>query len=159
MKKFILSFILTATINANASLFNFFDYGQFFQAIYAIADVLNENLEKVRLKQQQVVDIRDEWNMACEVTQTLNPSLLALNRLLASYKINQNFCAPITTVIKLQTEILEHCNEYYSKPVPENAAYLLSKYALSLFQSKMILTKCFPLVGEIPLPPLPNKKP
>ena len=156
MKKIFMSFILAATVNANADLFNFFDYNQFFQAAYTFADGLHINLEKARLKQQQVVDIREQWDTACEVTLTLNPSILAFNKLMTTYKINQNFCAPVTTVIKLQSEILANCHNYYSKPVPENADYLLSKYAISLMQSKMILKKCFPWVGEIPLPPLPK---
>lgn len=156
MKKTIMSFVLAIAVNLNADILNFFDYNEFFQAAYTFANGLNLNLEKARLKQQEIVDVREQWDTACDVTQTLNPSILAFNKLLTTYKVNQNFCAPITTVIKLQSEILAHCHEYYSKPVPENYNYLLSKYSLSLLQSKMILKKCFPLVGEIPLPPLPR---
>lgn len=156
MKKIIVVLVLTLATSANAGFFNFFDYSYFFKAAIAFADGLNENLEKLRLKQHEIIDIQEQWDMACDVTQTLNPSLLALNELLSSYQVNQNFCAPITTVIKLQSDILAHCHEYYSKPVPENAKFIVGKFALSILQSKMILTKCFPIIAKIKFPVLPQ---
>ena len=156
MKKIIFAVILTAAFTARAGLFDFFDYSKFIEAAVTLADGLNENLEKVRVKQQEVLDVKQQWDQACDVTKTLNPSILAFNKLLSTYNVNKNFCAPITTVIKLQSDILANCNEYYSKPVPDNAEYLLGKFTITLLQSKLILTRCFPLVGQIKLPGLPG---
>ena len=156
MKNIIFTLVFASALTARAGLFDFFDYTKFFEAAIAIADGMNENLEKVRLKQQQVLDIKEQWDMACDTTKTLNPSILAFNKLLSSYNVNKNFCAPITTVIKLQSDILARCNEYYSQPVPDNAEYLIGKFTISLLQSKMILTRCFPLIGQIKLPGLPG---
>lgn len=156
MKKLIAILVLTSAVTAHAGFFDFFDYSKFFEAAITFADGLNENLEKVRIKQQETLDIKEQWDQACEVTKTLNPSILAFNKLLSSYHVNQNFCAPITTVIKLQSDILANCNEYYSKPVPDNAEYLVGKFTISLLQSKMILTKCYPIIAQIKLPGLPG---
>lgn len=156
MKKLVIVLVLISAVTARAGLFDFFDYSKFFEAAITFADGLNENLEKVRIKQQELVDIKEQWDMACDVTKTLNPSLLALNKILATYNVNKNFCAPITTALKLQTDIIANCNEYYSKPVPDNAEYLVGKFTISLLQAKLILTRCYPIVGEIKLPGLPG---
>ncbi len=108
------------------------------------------------MKQQQVLDIREQWDQACDITLTLNPSILAFNKLLSQHKINSKVCAPVTTVIKLQSDILAHCKDYYSKPVPDNAEYLLGKFTIAIFQSKMILTKCYPALANVKLPGLPG---
>ena len=155
MKKLVLTLLLTSTVTARAGFFDFFDYSKFFEAAITFADGLNENLEKVRIKQQETLDIREQWDQACDVTKTLNPSILAFNKLLSTYHVNSEFCAPITTVIKLQSDILANCNEYYSKPVPDNAEYLLGKFTITLLQSKLILTRCYPIIGQIKLPGLP----
>lgn len=156
MKKLIIAIMLVGSVSVQANLLNFFDFTKFFEAAITFADGLNENLEKVRLKQQETLDIKEQWDMACDVTKTLNPSILAFNKLLSTYKVNQNFCAPITTVIKLQSDILARCNEYYSQPVPDNAEYLVGKFTISIFQSKLILTKCYPILGQIRIPGLPG---
>lgn len=156
MKKLIMATVLITSVTAQAGFFDFFDFTKFFEAAVTFADGLNENLEKVRIKQQETLDIREQWDMACDTTKTLNPSILAFNKLLSSYHVNSEFCAPITTVIKLQSDILANCNEYYSKPVPDNAEYLIGKFTISLLQSKMILTKCYPIIGQIKLPALPG---
>lgn len=156
MKKLVMSLVLLSAFTARAGFLDFFDYTKFLEAAITLADGLNENLEKVRLKQQQTLDIKEQWDMACDVTKTLNPSILAFNKLLSSYNVNKNFCAPITTVIKLQSDILARCNEYYSQPVPDNAEYILGKFTITLLQSKLILTRCYPLIGQIKLPGLPG---
>ena len=156
MKKIIISLVLVSGITAKAGLMDFFDFSKFFEGAITIAEGINENLEKVRLKQQETLDIRDQWDQACEVTKTLNPSLLALNSLLSSYHVNSEFCAPITTAIKLQSDILARCNEYYSTPVPENAEYLVGKFTISIFQAKLILTKCYPIIARLKIPGLPG---
>ncbi|MGZ3724408.1 MAG: hypothetical protein ACXWQQ_01325 [Pseudobdellovibrio sp.] len=156
MKKIIISLILVTSVVSHAGIFDFFDFTKFFEAALTAGEGLAENLEKVRLKQQQVLDIREQWDQACEVTQTLNPSILAFNKLLTDYKINQELCAPVTTVIKLQSDILAHCEDFYSKPVPDNAEFLLGKFTISLLQSKMILTKCYPALANIKLPGFPG---
>lgn len=156
MKKLVLLLVLSTSITAQAGIFDFFDFSKFFEAAITLGEGINENLEKVRLKQQQVMDIREQWDQACAVTETLHPSMLALNKLLAEHQVNQNFCAPITTVIKLQADILSHCKDYYSKPVPENAEYLVGKFTISLMQSKLILTRCYPLLGKVTLPGFPG---
>ena len=156
MKKMVMLLVLSTTVTVHAGLFDFFDFSKFFEAGITLAEGINENLEKVRLKQQQVLDIREQWDQACSVTETLHPSMLAFNKLLSENQVNQNFCAPITTTIKLQADILAHCKDYYSKPVPENAEYLIGKFTISLMQSKLILTRCFPIVGKIKLPGFPG---
>lgn len=156
MKKIILTLILVSTFTARADLFNFFDFTKFFEAAITFADGLNENLEKLRLKQQESLNIKEQWDVACNVTKTLNPSIIEFNHLLSTYKVNQNFCTPITTVIKLQSDILAQCNEYYSEPVPDNAEYLIGKFTISIFQAKLILTKCYPILSQIKIPGLPG---
>ncbi len=156
MKKIILAAILATSFTAKAGLFDFFDFTKFFEASLTIAEGINENLEKVRIYQHEHLDIQQQWDLACDITKTLNPSILAFNKLLSTHKVNQKVCAPVTTVIKLQTDIIARCNEYYSKPVPENAEHLLGKFTISIFQSKLILTKCYPALAKIRLPGLPG---
>ncbi|MEK6627694.1 MAG: hypothetical protein AABY53_03640 [Bdellovibrionota bacterium] len=156
MKKMIVALVMTLTVTANAGFFDFFDYSHFLKAAMVFSEGLNVNLEKLRLKQQQIMDIKEQLDIACDVTETMNPSLLALNELLTAYQVNENFCAPVTKVIKLQSDILTRCHEYYSKPVPENAKYIVGKFVFSIFQSKLILTKCFPIIGQIKFPVLPE---
>ena len=156
MKKAIVAIVMSFGITAQAGIFDFFDFTKFFEGAIVIAEGINENLEKLRLKQQETLNIREQWDQACEVTTALNPTILEFNKLLAKHKVNQELCAPVTTVIKLQTDILARCSDYYNKPVPENAEYLLGKFALSVFQSKMILTKCYPELAKVKIPGLPG---
>lgn len=156
MKKLILAITLCFGLTAQASLLNFFDFTKFFEAALVIGEGIAQNLEKVRLESQKNLDIREQWDQACEVTQTLNPSLLALNKLLAKHKVNSELCAPITTAIKLQTDIIARCQDYYSKPVPDNAEHLLSKFTLSLIQTRMLMNKCYPALAKIKIPGLPG---
>ena len=60
MKKLILALVLTSTVTARAGFFDFFDFSKFFEAAITFADGLNENLEKVRIKQQETLDIREQ---------------------------------------------------------------------------------------------------
>lgn len=156
MKKVILCLILSTAVTTHAGLFDFFDFSKFFEAAITLAEGINENLEKVRLKQHEVMDIREQWDQTCQVTETLNPSLIAFRKLLSENEVNQTFCAPITNVLKLQSDILAKCKDYYSQPVPENAEYLVGKFTITILQSKLILTRCFPIVGKIKLPGLPG---
>lgn len=160
MKKIIMTLVLTTGLTANAGLadiINWFDLTPFVESTIKAVEGIAINLEKVRLEQQKVLNIREQWDQACEVTATLNPSILAFNKLLADKKVNQELCAPVTTVIKLQSDILMRCHDYYSKPVPENAEFLLRKFMISVFQSKMILTKCYPELAKVKLP-IPGSK-
>lgn len=156
MKKLIISLVLISGLTAKAGLLDFFDFSKFFEGALTIAEGINENLEKVRLEQQKTLDIREQWDQACAVTQTLNPSLRALNTLLADYHVNSEFCAPITTAIRLQADLIDRCQDYYSKPVPENAEYLIGKFTISILQSKMILAKCYPIINKLKFPGLPG---
>lgn len=155
MKKIIAIAIITSALTARAGLFDFFDYSHFIEAAITFAEGLNENLEKVRVKQQQVVDVREQWDMACNATQTLNPTLVELSKFLIDNKLNNSFCMPLSTALKLQSEILMHCQDYYSKPVPENAEFLVGKFTVSILQTKMIMTKCLPILSNVKLPGLP----
>lgn len=149
MKKIILAFTLTLGMTLSARAL---DLAQFFQIAGAIANVINQNLEQVRLSAQKNPSIQERWDLACEVTQTLNPSILAFNKLLTAHKVNQALCAPITPLIKYQSDIIANCNNFYSKPVPENAELFLRKFAITVFQSKLILTKCYPELAKVKLP-------
>ena len=156
MKKILVSAVLALSVTAHAGIFDFFDFTKFFEAALTAGEGIAENLEKLRLEQQKVLDIREQWDQACEVTQVINPSLVQLNTLLSKYKVNQELCAPVTTVLKLQSDILAHCQDFYSKPVPENAEFLLGKFTISLLQTKMLLTKCYPALKNVKLPGLPG---
>jgi hypothetical protein len=52
--------------------------------------------------------------------------------------------------------MLMRCQDFYSKPVPDNAEFILGKFALSVFQTKMILTKCYPVLKRVKIPGLPG---
>jgi len=152
MKKLLIASIMTLGLSAQADIFNFFDFTKFGEALLAVADGININLEKVRVTSQQHVDVKEQWDLACETTQSLNQSVVALSALLSKNKVNQKFCAPITTAMNLQSNIIKNCQKYYSKPVPENAAVLLGQFTMSIIQTKMILTKCYPILNDIYLP-------
>lgn len=125
----------------------------FFRVAGAVANVVNANLEKVRLYSHANMNIQEQWDLACDVTQTLNPSLLELNKLLTKHKVNDKLnCAPITPLIRLQTQIIAQCHDFYSKPVPDNAKVMLGKFALTVFQAKLVLTKCYPELAKVKLP-------
>lgn len=155
MKKTILSLSLLFTLNAQADFLNFFDFTQFGQALLTFADGVNQNLEKIRLLQNEKLPIREQWDLACETTQSLNQSVVALNKMFAKYKVNQQICLPLTAIINLQVEVVKNCQNYYSKPVPDNAEVLISKVTGTLLQSKLVLTKCFPLLNSVKFPGLP----
>lgn len=156
MKKLIAAIILSVSVTSHAGLFDFFDLSKFVEGALTIAEGINENLEKIRLEQQKVLDVREQWEQTCETAQLLNPSLVALNKLLVEHNVNKEFCAPITTALRLQSDVLTRCQDFYNKPVPENAEYLNSKVTLSVMQAKLVLTKCFPIIGQIKFPGMPG---
>ncbi len=155
MKILILTTSLIFSLNARADIFNFFDFSQFGQALLTVADGINQNLEKLRLLQNEKLHIREQWDLACETTQNLNQGIVALNKMLGKYKVNQTTCVPITAILFLQIEVIKNCQNYYSKPVPDNAEILINKVTASLLQSKIVLTKCFPNLASIKFPGLP----
>ncbi|MFZ3231206.1 MAG: hypothetical protein WA160_13445 [Pseudobdellovibrio sp.] len=152
MKNIIVVVTLIAGVSAQASLFNFFDFTKFGEAALVIADGINENLEKVRLVQHEKLNIQEQWDITCETTQALNKSVEALNLLLGKYKVNQQVCLPISAILNLQADIIKNCQNYYSKPVPDNAEHLINKFTATLIQSKMLLNKCYPILKNIKLP-------
>lgn len=155
MKKLILALSLTVSFSAHADLLGFFDFTKFGEAALAIADGINENLEKVRLVQHEKLNIQEQWDLTCEVTQSLNKNLEAFNVLFGKYKINQQTCLPVTSIIALQADIVKNCQNYYSKPVPVNAEHLINKFTATLIQSKMLLNKCYPALKDVKIPGLP----
>src|SRR6476620_7179496 len=100
MKKLILAVVLSAGMTAQASVWNFFDLTKFFEAALIAGEGVAENLEKLRLEQQKVLDIREHGDMSCETIQKINPSLVAWNKAVSEAKINNKLCAPVTQVIK-----------------------------------------------------------
>lgn len=156
MKKLILATVLAFTVSTQAGVLDFFDFTKFFEAAMTLGEGLAENLEKVRLKQRETADIKEQWESTCEAVQTINPTLVEFNKFLTSFNLSQNYCLPLTNAIKLQSDLLMRCKDYYNRPVPANAEYLVGKFALSIVQSKMIMSKCFPILKEIKLPGLPG---
>lgn len=155
MKKIILVLTLTASFSARADLLNFFDFTKFGEAALAFADGINDNLEKVRLAQRESHNIQEQWDITCEITQSLNKNLEAFNVLFGKYKINQQTCLPVTSIIAFQADIIKNCQNYYSKPVPENAERLINKATATLIQTKMLLNKCYPALKDVQIPGLP----
>ncbi len=152
MKTLILAFCLSLSLSAQANLF---DLADITKTLVAVAQIVNTNLEKVRLVQNQNLDIREQWDLACETTQNLNQGIVALNKMLAKYKVNQETCAPITAVLNLQVEIVKNCQNFYSKPVPDNAQILLNKFSATLLQSRLVLVKCYPSLRDVKISGLP----
>jgi hypothetical protein len=152
MRKIIMSLLLVAPFSAKAGILDSLDYTQLFATAGAIAHVVEINLEQLRQSAQQNPSNQVNWDLMCEATQTLNPSILAFNKLLTKHKVNQALCAPITPLIKYQSDIIAACNDFYSKPVPENAQLFFRKFAFTIFQSKLILTKCYPELAKVKLP-------
>jgi hypothetical protein len=155
MKKLILAATLLMGLQAKADLFNFFDFAEVAQTLLKVSDNIANNLEKVRLAQHEVLDVQQQWDLACETTQSLNQGVVALNKMLSKYKVSQQTCTPISAVLNLQNEIIKNCQNFYSKPVPANADLLLNKFTASLIQSRMILVKCYPSLKDIMIPGLP----
>lgn len=174
MKKVILAVILSLTLSLSAQAasqvtaqvatkategFSFnpfsFDLGKLLEPALVAGEHVVKALEELRLAQHQVLDIRQQWDIACEFTTSVNPSILALNKTLIDLKVNKITCTPITTVIKLNSDILGRCKDYYSKPVPENVEFLLGKFAISAFQTRMLLHKCYPALKNVKIPGLP----
>lgn len=155
MKKIIIALTLAATVSAQASFLNFFDFTKFGEAVLAVADGINENLERVRLAQREQMNIQEQWDLTCETTQSLNKSLEALNVMFGKYKINQQTCLPITAIIALQADVVKNCQNYYSKPVPVNAEHLITKFTGTIIQTKMLLNKCYPALKDVKIPGLP----
>lgn len=156
MKRIILAVMMTVSLSANASFWDFFDFSKFFEAALIAGEGVAQNLEKLRLEQQKYLDIRQQWDLSCETIQAINPSLLALNKALTEAKINNQLCAPVTQVLKLNSDILMQCQDFYSKPVPENAEFILGKVTISLFQTRMLLNKCYPALKKVKIPGLPG---
>jgi len=155
MKSIILAVIMVSGMTAKAGVLDFFDFSKFFEAALTAGEGVADNLEKLRLEQQKVLDIREQWDMACATVTSINPAILKLNKALTAAKINNKLCAPVTTVIKLNSDILMHCQDYYSKPVPDNAEFLLGKVTISLFQTRLLLNKCYPALKNVKIPGIP----
>lgn len=155
MKKLIVSLTLVAAVSAQADIFNFFDFTKFGEAVLAFADGVNTNLERIRLAQREQLNIQEQWDLTCEATQSFNKSLEAFNTLFIKYKVNQQVCFPVTSLLALQADVVKNCQNYYSKPVPDNAEHLINKMTATLIQSKMLLNKCYPIVKQIKIPGLP----
>lgn len=149
MKKLLICVVMVTGLSAQAS---WLDWSQIFRTAGVIATYIGNNLEQLRLASQQNMNIQEQWDMACNATKALNPSILAFNKILAENKVNDKLCAPITPLIRLQTDIIANCNNFYSKPVPENAQIMLQKFAITVFQAKLILTKCYPALAKVNLP-------
>jgi len=156
MKRLILAVVLSVGMTAQAGIWDYFNFTKFFEAALLAGEGVAENLEKLRLEQQKVLDIRTQWDLSCETIQKVNPSLLALNKALTEAKINNTLCAPVTQVLKLNSDILMRCQDYYSKPVPENAEFILGKVTISLFQTRLLLNKCYPALKKVKIPGLPG---
>lgn len=156
MKKILVAVLLITSAQAKADFFaSLFDFAEVTKTFLMVSDVIANNLEKVRLVQTQNVDIKQQWDLACETTQSLNQGIVALNKMLSKYKVSQETCTPISAVLNLQNEIIKNCQGYYSKPVPVNADLLLNKFTASLIQSRLILVKCYPSLKDIKIPGLP----
>lgn len=121
----------------------------------AVADGININLENLRLAQRESHNIQHQWDLTCEVTQSLNKNLEAFNVLFGKYKVNQATCLPVTSLIAFQADIVKNCQNYYSKPVPANAERLINKATGTLIQTKMLLNKCYPVLKDVKIPGLP----
>ena len=154
MKKMILAVSLMIGMQAQANLFNLFDFAEVVKTVFLVQDIIAVNLEKARLIQNQTLDVQKEWDLTCETTQSLNQGIVALNKMLSKYKISQKTCTPISAVLFLQNEIIKNCQNFYSKPVPENLQVLRNKFTASLIQSRMILVKCYPSLKDVKIPGL-----
>ena len=152
MKKIVLSLLLMKSLTAQAGLLDMFDVAQALKTYIAVTKAVAVQLEKVRLVQNQNLDIRQQWDLTCETTQNLNQGLVALNKMFSKYKVNQETYLPITATL---IEIVKNCQNFYSKPVPDNAEILMNKLTASLFQSRMVLVKCYPSLKDIKIPGLP----
>lgn len=155
MKKIILTISLLCGLQAHANIFNLFDFTEATQTFFKVSNVIAQNLEHVRLAQNQNLDIQKQWDLTCETTQSLNQGIVALNKMLSKYKVSQKTCAPISAVLNLQNEIIKNCQNFYSKPVPANFKTLTNKFTASLIQSRMILVKCYPSLKDVKIPGLP----
>lgn len=157
MKKMIVAVSLLIGMQAQANLFtNFFDFAEVTKTFLMVSDQIANNLEKIRLIQNKNLDVQKQWDLACETTQSLNQGIVALNKMLSKYKVSQKTCTPISAVLFLQNEIIKNCQNFYSKPVPVNADLVINKFTASLFQSRLILVKCYPSLANIKIPGLPN---
>ena len=143
MKKIILITALTASLNAQAGLLDFFDFTKFGQAILLIVDGINENLEKVRLYQHEQLDLETQWNVMCRITQGLNQSSVELAQVLATQNFDHKACLPLTTALNLQNSILANCQKFYSEPVAVNSDYVLGQFVQSVEAVKEVKAKCF----------------
>jgi len=155
MKKLVMSLVLVAGLTAQAGILDFFDFTHFMEAALNIADGINANLEKVRLAEREKLNIQEQWDLTCEVSQAMNKNLEALNVLFGKYQVNQKTCVPVTSLIALQADIVKNCQNYYSKPVPANAEHLINKFSATLLQTKMLLNKCYPALKDVKIPGLP----
>lgn len=155
MKKVIVSLILTTSLISHADIYdviNFFNFSKFVSSTILVAQGIAVNLEKVHVIQQEKLPIKEQWDLVCETTQSLNKSVEALNAQLIKYKVSQEYCTPISQILTLQADIIKNCQNYYEKPVPVNVQNLINKFTMTVFQSRMLLVKCYPDLGKIKLP-------
>lgn len=153
MKQIIIAVCMLSGLTTQANVQQPADAQSLLRGAWQVIKVISQGLEQVRLYSHANMNIQQQWDLACDVTKTLNPSLLELNKLLTEHKVNQKLgCAPITPLIKYQTEIIAQCNQFYTRPVPDSARLMLGKFALTVFQSKLIMTKCYPELAKVRLP-------
>lgn len=153
MKRIMMATLMLFALISQANVQQNNDAQSLLRNAWQVIKVISQGLEHVRLYSHANMNIQQQWDMACDVTKTLNPSLLEFNKLLTKHNVNQKLgCAPITPLIKYQTEIIAQCNQFYTRPVPDSARVMLGKFALTVFQSKLLMTKCYPELAKVKLP-------
>jgi len=153
MKKILVMITVFASIAQAQILPGFtdlFDLAKIGQGVLMVADGINEGLEKIHVIQKEKVDVEQQWNDICTVTVSLNKSVEAFSSLLAKYDVDAKVCAPLSRVLTLQYEIINHCQDYYTDTVSMNSDFVLGAFSKTLEESTKILTQCYPFLNSLP---------
>jgi hypothetical protein len=149
MKKIVLLLTLSASLSAQAKLQDYFDFEKFVGGLMMISDSVNESLEKVRLSQQQHLDVQAQWDLACDAVEVLKVKTDLMATFLVSHKLGQPACLPLVRTLQLQSSIMARCKDYYANPVPSNSDNTIADVILAIQESNTILTECYPIFGEL----------
>ncbi len=150
MKKLIMSLVLTISVSANAGLFDgLIDWEKVVTVLFQVSEKMNKNLEEIRLDHHAKYDDREKWEMLCDGTFVLKQNLEIIDLLLNKYNFATPHCMPLTQSLKLSSQILGRCMDYYDKEVQMNFDNNMADAMMMIAESQEVLNKCYPWLGNL----------
>lgn len=152
MKKIMFAVAIMVGLNARAGFLDgLVDWEQVGTVLLGTSEKVNKVLEQMRLDHHAKYDQRPQWEMLCDATFVLKQNLEIVDLLLNKYNFAQPACIPLSDALKLQSNILGRCMDYYDKEVQLNFDNNFGDFMMMVEDSKDVVEKCYPFLGQFSL--------